>query len=131
MALAGSTNAHATMTFMRQPTQFPVMAPCATALTMPTSTPGPAPYAKPTTADGTSATSSFRNDAAGMMGNSMKLSRMAIAHISAMVTSCLVLQRFVFWKFGPWFCAYVDMGRPPVSSIRTLTVGPGLPPEST
>ena len=63
---------------------------------MPTSTPGPAPNAKPTTADGTSATSSFKNDAAGMIGNSMKLSKMAMAHMSAMVTNCLVLHRFVF-----------------------------------
>ena len=59
------------------------------------------------------------------MGSCTYINRAPKAHISAMVTSCLVLHLFVFSK---WICCDCSDIRSPASFIRTLTVGTGISP---
>ena len=67
-----------------------------TAATAPTAKPAPGPNAKPHTMAGMSEGSYVRNGAAGRMGICTNENSAAMAHISAMVTSWRVDQRFVF-----------------------------------
>ena len=83
---------------MTAPEKSAMRMPWMTAPTTPTASPAAGPNANPLTMAGMAEASYLSHVTPGSKGNSMNDSSTPMAHMSAMVTSCRVSQRFVFVK---------------------------------
>ena len=96
MMAAGKSKQVTVSTFISAPVKSAISRPWMMAVTIPTATPAPGPNAKPETMAGMFEASNLSQVTPGSKGNSMNERRTPMAHMRAMVTSCLVDHALVF-----------------------------------